>query len=45
MGEFDYRSPKNFAEGGEVEAMDVAMDAVIGGMMKEGMNDKVIVAL
>ena len=44
MGEFDYRIPKNFAEGGEVEAMDMAMDAGIGGMMKEGMNDKELIS-
>ena len=40
MGEFDYRIPRNFAEGGEVEAMD----AGIGGMMKEGMNDKELIS-
>ena len=35
---------QNFAEGGEVEAMDMAMDAGIGGMMKEGMNDKELIS-
>jgi len=44
MGEFDYRIPKNFAEGGEVDSMDMAMDAGIGGMMKEGMNDKELIS-
>tara|TARA_Y100000004_G_scaffold1923_1_gene2414 strand:- start:2096 stop:3118 length:1023 start_codon:yes stop_codon:yes gene_type:complete len=40
MGEFNYRIPRNFAEGGEVEAMD----AGIGGMMKDGMNDKELIS-
>ena len=44
MGEFNYRIPKNFAEGGEVDSMDMAMDAGIGGMMKEGMNDKELIS-
>ena len=52
-GEFDYRIPRNydidkppfvFAEGGEVDAMDMAMDAGIGGMMKDGMNDKELIS-
>ena len=43
-GEFNYRIPRNFAEGGEVDAMDMAMDAGIGGMMKEGMNDKELIS-
>jgi hypothetical protein len=44
MGEFNYRIPKNYAEGGEVEAMMSPMDAGIGGMMKEGMNDKELIS-
>ena len=44
MGEFNYRIPKNFAEGGEVEANEMAMDAGIGGMMKDGMNDKELIS-
>ena len=44
MGEFNYRIPRNFAEGGEVDSMDMAMDAGIGGMMKEGMNDKELIS-
>jgi hypothetical protein len=44
MGEFNYRIPRNFAEGGEVDAMDMAMDAGIGGMMKDGMNDKELIS-
>ena len=43
-GEFDYRIPRNFAEGGEVDSMDMAMDAGIGGMMDEGMNDKELIS-
>ena len=52
-GEFDYRIPRNydidkppfvFAEGGEVDAMDMAMDAGIGGMMDDGMNDKELIS-
>ena len=43
-GEFNYRIPRNFAEGGEVDAMDMAMDAGIGGMMKDGMNDKELIS-
>jgi len=44
MGEFNYRIPKNYAEGGEVEANEMAMDAGIGGMMKDGMNDKELIS-
>ena len=44
MGEFNYRIPRNFAEGGEVDVMDMAMDAGIGGMMKDGMNDKELIS-
>ena len=44
MGEFNYRIPKNYAEGGEVEATDMAMDAGIGGMMEDGMNDKELIS-
>ena len=43
-GEFNYRIPKNYAEGGEVEANDMAMDAGIGGMMEDGMNDKELIS-
>tara|TARA_Y100000592_G_scaffold27963_1_gene44495 strand:+ start:22 stop:1044 length:1023 start_codon:yes stop_codon:yes gene_type:complete len=44
MGEFNYRIPRNFAEGGEVDAMDMAMDAGIGGMTDQGMNDKELIS-
>lgn len=44
MGEFNYRIPKNYAEGGEVEANDMAMDAGIGGMIEDGMNDKELIS-
>ena len=44
MGEFDYRIPKNFAEGGEIESDIIPMDAGIGGMMNEGMNDKELIS-
>jgi hypothetical protein len=44
MGEFNYRIPKNYAEGGEVQATDMAMDAGIGGMMEDGMNDKELIS-
>ena len=44
MGEFNYRIPKNYAEGGEVKATDMAMDAGIGGMMEDGMNDKELIS-
>jgi len=43
-GEFNYRIPRNFAEGGEVDAMDMAMDAGIGGMTDQGMNDKELIS-
>ena len=43
-GEFDYRIPRNFAEGGEVDSMDMAMDAGIGGMTDQGMNDKELIS-
>jgi len=52
-GEFNYRIPRNydidepisvFAEGGEVDAMDMAMDAGIGGMKKGEMNDKELIS-
>jgi hypothetical protein len=43
-GEFNYRIPRNFAEGGEVDSMDMAMDAGIGGMTEEGMNDKELIS-
>jgi len=44
MGEFNYMIPRNFAEGGEVDAMDMAMDAGIGGMTDQGMNDKELIS-
>ena len=44
MGEFNYRIPKNFAEGGEVESDIMPMDAGIGGMMNDGMNDKELIS-
>tara|TARA_R100001079_G_scaffold67309_1_gene35218 strand:- start:932 stop:1975 length:1044 start_codon:yes stop_codon:yes gene_type:complete len=44
MGEFNYRIPKNFAEGGEVESDIMPMDAGIGGMMDDGMNDKELIS-
>ena len=44
MGEFNYRIPRNFAEGGEVDAMDMAMDAGIGGMKEGEMNDKELIS-
>jgi len=52
-GEFNYRIPRNydidepisvFAEGGEVDAMDMAMDAGIGGMKEGEMNDKELIS-
>jgi len=43
-GEFNYRIPKNYAEGGEVDAMDMAMDAGIGGMKEGEMNDKELIS-
>ena len=44
MGEFNYMIPKNYAEGGEVEATMSPMDAGIGGMMKDEMNDKELIS-
>ena len=44
MGEFNYMIPKNYAEGGEVEAAMSPMDAGIGGMMDDGMNDKELIS-
>tara|TARA_B100001287_G_scaffold276203_1_gene286212 strand:+ start:140 stop:1192 length:1053 start_codon:yes stop_codon:yes gene_type:complete len=44
MGEFNYRIPKNFAEGGEIESDIMPMDAGIGGMMNDGMNDKELIS-
>ena len=44
MGEFNYRIPKNFAEGGEVESDIMPMDTGIGGMMNDGMNDKELIS-
>ena len=44
MGEFNYRIPKNFAEGGELEGDIMPMDAGIGGMMNDGMNDKELIS-
>ena len=44
MGEFNYMIPKNFAEGGEVESNIMPMDAGIGGMMNDGMNDKELIS-
>tara|TARA_B100000242_G_scaffold84345_1_gene56267 strand:+ start:772 stop:1788 length:1017 start_codon:yes stop_codon:yes gene_type:complete len=44
MGEFNYRIPRNFAEGGEVESDIMPMDAGIGGMMNDGMNDKELIS-
>jgi len=44
MGEFNYRIPRNFAEGGEVESDIMPMDAGIGGMIDDGMNDKELIS-
>lgn len=44
MGEFNYMIPKNYAEGGELEASMSPMDAGIGGMMDDGMNDKELIS-
>ncbi len=44
LGEFDYRIPKNYAEGGDLEADIMPMDAGIGGMTKTGMNDKELIS-
>jgi hypothetical protein len=44
MGEFDYRIPKNFAEGGEVEGDMTPMDMGLGGMTEDGMNDKELIS-
>ena len=44
MGEFNYMIPKNYAEGGEVESAMSPMDAGIGGMMDDGMNDKELIS-
>jgi len=43
-GEFNYRIPKNYAEGGEVEGDMSAMDMGIGGMQEGGMNDKELIS-
>ena len=43
-GEFNYRIPKNYAEGGEVEGDMSAMDMGIGGMQQGGMNDKELIS-
>lgn len=44
LGEFDYRIPKNYAEGGNLEADIMPMDAGIGGMTETGMNDKELIS-
>ena len=44
LGEFDYRIPKNNAEGGKLEADIMPMDAGIGGMTETGMNDKELIS-
>jgi len=41
--EFNYRIPKNFAEGGELET-ESPMDMGIGGMQESGMNDKELIS-
>jgi hypothetical protein len=43
-GEFDYRIAKNYAEGGEVEGDMSPMDMGLGGMTKDGMNDKELIS-
>lgn len=44
LGEFDYRIPKNYAEGGDLKADIMPMDAGIGGMTETGMNDKELIS-
>ena len=44
FGEFDYRIPKNYAEGGDLESDVMPMDAGIGGMTDTGMNDKELIS-
>ena len=44
MGEFNYRIPKNYAEGGEVEGDMSPMDMGLGGMTEDGMNDKELIS-
>jgi len=44
MGEFNYRIPKNYAEGGEVESDITPMDIGLGGMTEGGMNDKELIS-
>lgn len=44
LGEFDYRIPKNYAEGGDLEVDIMPMDAGIGGMTETGMNDKELIS-
>jgi len=44
MGEFNYRIPKNYAEGGELEMEMSPMDMGLGGMAEEGMNDKELIS-
>ena len=44
FGEFDYRIPKNYAEGGDLESDVMPMDAGIGGMTETGMNDKELIS-
>jgi hypothetical protein len=43
-GEFNYRIPKNYAEGGELEMEMSPMDMGLGGMAEEGMNDKELIS-
>jgi hypothetical protein len=44
MGEFNYRIPKNYAEGGELEMEMSPMDMGLGGMTEDGMNDKELIS-
>ena len=44
LGEFNYRIPKNYAEGGDLESDVMPMDAGIGGMTETGMNDKELIS-